>query len=385
MTAYTTQSVLARQPFSLLFKLFCLAHILVRLPLWILKYALLRSLRPHPQWTVRQSVMLRLTRSAIDMNSRTETPLGLSLRPGKEKERFRVAAPAPAAYYTGPLAASAGVAPAPVGVIWYPRTQAPSDAHSRAIVVLHLHGGAFVLGNGRDAHMDHVAAALLAHADVSGVFAPAYRLACRPDPTPFPGALQDALTSYLFLVRELGVPPECVTLSGDSAGGNLAIALLRYLADFGDALAIPRPRNAVLVAPWVCPAGALGPDVCVTSNPHYASDYLPPTFLRWGAAAYTCGRDAASAAADPYISPLGHPFAAGVPLLVSLGEVELLEADGTRWAREMRDAGNDVDVYYEPAAPHDTLLVGSSLGWAESACAVAAHIGAFARKKARDV
>lgn len=388
MATYKPQSVLAHQPVSLVFKLYCIAHILVRLPLWVIKYALLRSSRPHPKWTLRQSVMLRLTRSVVDMNSQAETPKGLSLHPGKEKDRFRVAAPAAETYYTGPLAASAGVAPAPVGVTWYPRMQAPNDEHSRAIVVLHLHGGAFVMGTGRDEHMDHMAAALLEHGDVSGVFAPAYRLACRPDPTPFPGALQDALTSYLFLVRDLGVPPECITLSGDSAGGNLVVALLRYIADFGDALGIPRPRNAAVVAPWVNPAGCLGPDVCFTSNPHYASDYLPPSFLRWGAAAYTGGgSDAAAAAAaarDPYISPLGHPFAAGVPLLVSLGEVELLEADGARWAREMRDAGNDVDVYCERDAPHDTLLIGASLGWTESAQGVAARVGAFTRKKVRD-
>lgn len=53
-----------------------------------------------------------------------------------------------------------------------------------------------------------------------------YRLAGAQ--SPFPAAVQDVLSCYSY-VLDLGVPLENITVVGDSAGGNLAIALLRYL------------------------------------------------------------------------------------------------------------------------------------------------------------
>lgn len=55
---------------------------------------------------------------------------------------------------------------------------------------------------------------------------------------PFPCALHDALASYLFLidppadgsVAHEPVPPENIILSGDSAGGGLALSVRRKLA-----------------------------------------------------------------------------------------------------------------------------------------------------------
>jgi hypothetical protein len=68
-----------------------------------------------------------------------------------------------------------------------------------------------------------------------------YRLA-GPN-APFPAAVQDLLTSYHY-VLDLGVTPENITLVGDSAGGNVVIAFLRYL-ETGQSL-LPRPGNNYL-------------------------------------------------------------------------------------------------------------------------------------------
>jgi hypothetical protein len=62
-----------------------------------------------------------------------------------------------------------------------------------------------------------------------------YRL-CRAHPhsqpaNPFPAALLDALAAYVHLVRVVGFKPKNIVVSGDSAGGNLALALVRYLRD----------------------------------------------------------------------------------------------------------------------------------------------------------
>ena len=68
---------------------------------------------------------------------------------------------------------------------------------------------------------------------------PQYRLASGPTRARFPAALQDAWSAYLHLVREMGVAPGRVVLSGDSAGANLVLGLLRYVAEYGPGLGVP--------------------------------------------------------------------------------------------------------------------------------------------------
>lgn len=55
-----------------------------------------------------------------------------------------------------------------------------------------------------------------------------YRLAFRTKNT-FPAGLQDAISSYAYLVQDIGVPPPNICIMGDSAGGGLSAALSIYL------------------------------------------------------------------------------------------------------------------------------------------------------------
>ncbi|KAI0020829.1 alpha/beta hydrolase fold-3 domain-containing protein [Xylariomycetidae sp. FL0641] len=382
--AYTEAALRGRPlvsypPLRFLYKLLYLSTLLARLPLWVLSYALLRGRRLHPSWTLRQTVMVRLTKAMLHLSARAETPQKLRLRPGKEGARFATLAPFASDVYRGVLA-EGDVAPATIGGTWFPAK--PNEAQrvgpgTKTHVVLHLHGGAFVLGDGRTDAVALASSRLLAHAGAAAVFCPQYRLSSRPTAAPFPAALQDALTAYLYLVRTLGVAARSVTLSGDSAGGNLAIALLRWLAEHGDALGIPPPGSAAIVSGWAAPVKSLWPAICTTSNPHYGIDMLPAELLAWGARAYA----RVVPATDPYITPLGHPFATPVPLFFTFGTAEIFAVDGRRWVREMREVeGNVVEDNWEPGAPHDTLLLGDTLGWRENAKEVARQIGAFVRK-----
>lgn len=47
----------------------------------------------------------------------------------------------------------------------------------------------------------------------------------------FPAALLDGLAVVYYLIYEVGFHPRNILLSGDSAGGNLALGLTRYLRD----------------------------------------------------------------------------------------------------------------------------------------------------------
>lgn len=320
--------------------------------------------------------MLRIFVESIYLMSRTQLSVPRSLEPDKEKERFAKLEPFPKDFYCGPLK-SESVKPATIGGTWYPAK--PADGATVGPVVLHIHGGAFTVGTGRTAESGVMADLFLKHGKVGTIFAPQYRLSSRPESAPFPAALQDSLTSYLYLVRTLGIPATDITLSGDSAGGNLVIGLLRYLVEYGPKLDIPQPKCAAVFSPWVAPVKSLWPDFVTTSNPNYHTDYLGVELCRWGANAYI----ADAPPEHPYINPLGHTFKMPVPMLVTFGSAEILVIDGLEWVKEMeRVDGNEIETYVEKDAPHDTLLIAHVLGFEESAAGVARRFGEFIRQHA---
>ncbi|KAI0108946.1 alpha/beta hydrolase fold-3 domain-containing protein [Nemania sp. FL0031] len=361
---------------SLLYQLYRSGTLLARLPVWVAAFALSKRARPLPSWTFRQSLTLRILTEYLFMIARVEKQVPLSLEPGKEKDRWVKLEPFPKDLYLGPLA-SKTVEPALIGGTWYPAK--PADPAAAGPMMLHFHGGAFVIGDGRTALSGPMFKLLLEHGKAGAIFAPQYRLSGRPTNTPFPAPLQDAFTSYLYLVRTLGVSPSNITVSGDSAGAALAIALLRYLAVHGAELGIGQPKSAVMVAPPVAPVKFLSPQAVKEGNPHYTTDYLGAELPRWGTTVYM--KDVAED--DPYVSLLGHPFQTPVPMLVTFGSGEILGVDGLEWAGEMSAVeGNRLEIYIEPDAPHDTLYFGHILGWKESAVKVAEKIGEFIREHA---
>lgn len=88
----------------------------------------------------------------------------------------------------------------------------------------------------------------------SRVLSVEYRLSQGPPlriENPFPAALMDATAAYAYLVRDLGFKPANILLAGESAGGNLAVALARFLVGTRDALpaALAPPGGLFLMSP----------------------------------------------------------------------------------------------------------------------------------------
>lgn len=70
---------------------------------------------------------------------------------------------------------------------------------------------------------------------------------------PFPAALLDAIAAYHYLIHTVGFSPSDIIVEGDSAGGNLAIALTRYLVEKQIELAeegLKPPGALLLLSPW---------------------------------------------------------------------------------------------------------------------------------------
>lgn len=153
--------------------------------------------------------------------------------------------------------------------------------------ILYFHGGAYYLC-GNPTHRAMVS--LLAKEAKGRVASIAYRLAPQ---TAFPGQLLDAFTSYLNLLYpppgsfHEAVRPEHIVLAGDSAGGNLSIALLQFLLQLhrssgtdgvpivkfnGRDVHVPLPAGATANSGWFDIARALP---SIQTNADF--DYLPGT------------------------------------------------------------------------------------------------------------
>ncbi|KFA69853.1 hypothetical protein S40285_08427 [Stachybotrys chlorohalonatus IBT 40285] len=360
---------LSYQPFQMIFKILYGVTVVVRLPYWLI-ISLVAWLRPHPAWTFKQTLMSRLVYVVFDIRSRLGFTNPIALDPGTEGDRFQVIEPADSNIYRGPLTFRSK--PEAVGGTWSP--QPPGKDITSKTVLLYLHGGAFVDGDGRDDLCGFAAETLLERGGVDAMFSLQYRLSGWSRLSPFPAALQDALTAYVFLVRKLKIQPRHIVLGGDSAGANLAIGLLRYIKEFGPDLKISPPKYAALMSPWVAPL-----DLEVDSSPQRSTDYLPRSYLYWGSHVYAGGLK--MAAKEPYITPLGNPFATPTTIFVNAGTAEVLLDSTKNWVEEMRRVGdNQIELHLEEGAPHDTMLFGNVLGFEESAQKVASALGAFLRK-----
>lgn len=261
--------VLSYQPLRLIFQLSYAALMILRLPYYI-TVSLIPSFRPHKKWSAKQTFMTRIVYPLLDLTSRVGITETLTLAPGKEGKRFQTIPISTLDVYKGPLA-SETVKPAKIGGTWFP--DAPGQDVISKTVVLYFHGGAFVQGSGRTAECGTIAKYFLEKGSADAVFSLQYRLSGHGGMNPFPAALQDALSSYLFLLNELHIPARQIILAGDSAGATLATALLRYLYEFGSAINTPTPRSAVLLSPWVEPFYYNAAD-----NPHRGTDFIPGTY-----------------------------------------------------------------------------------------------------------
>ena len=190
--------------------------------------------------------------------------------------------------------------------------------------LLYLHGGAYAV------------CSPATHRQVTGafarrgfrVFAPDYRLA--PE-HPYPAGLDDSVAAYRGLL-DAGTPPSRIAVAGESAGGGLSLALLVRLRDAG----LPLPAAAALFSPWA--------DLSLSGESFVSNDGRDPMFraihAEWVASLYLGGADPR----DPHISPVFADLAGLPPLLLHVGETELLLDDARRIAANAVSVGVDVTL-----------------------------------------
>jgi acetyl esterase/lipase len=226
----------------------------------------------------------------------------------------------------------AGASVAPVDANGVPGEWVVADGARRDAALLYLHGGGYCIGSPRT-HRG-LAARLSRDADVA-VLLLDYRLA--PE-HPHPAAVDDAVAAYRFLLDDHA--PSRVAIAGDSAGGGLTFTTLVAARECG----LPMPAVAAAISPWG--------DLECNSETYATRGDLDPmctaTGLKRMADWFVAGGDVR----DPLVSPVHADLAGLPPLLVHVGDHEVLLDDSRRLADNAASAGVDVTLEVWPEMVH---------------------------------
>jgi len=221
-------------------------------------------------------------------------------------------------------------------------------------VLMHLHGGAYFMGSPASYRSRSMRLSYRCNAEV---FAPDYRLA--PE-HPAPAALEDALDAWCELRRLR--PDVPMFVSGDSAGGGLALALMVALRD----QRLPLPDGAVLFSPWTDMSTSgesiddndrsdvwLSRAHCETWAGHYLGDVDPR---------------------DPRVSPVFANLEGLPPMLLLVGDQEVLFDDARQVHEKALAAGVTSTLHVGRRMQHDWPL---TLPWLHESRDAWSSIAAF--------
>jgi acetyl esterase/lipase len=156
---------------------------------------------------------------------------------------------------------------------------------------------------------------------------------------PFPAGLEDVLKVYRSLLTT-DFDKKRIFIGGDSAGGGLALSSMLALRSTHD----PLPAAAILLSPWV--------DLMLRGETLASRELLDPLVseagLRLAAELYRGNHPLD----DPLLSPIDADLEGLPPLLIHVGDHEILLSDSLRLAENARKAKVDVEMKLWPKLWH---------------------------------
>ena len=200
-------------------------------------------------------------------------------------------------------------------------------------LIIYFHGGGYIGGS------------IASHRNLTGnlvlqsrskVLSVEYRLA--PE-HPHPAAVEDAVTVYQWALSK-GYEPHNIALAGDSAGGGLTAACLIELRN----KELPMPAAGVLISPWL--DMSLSGETRTTNDERDSSisaNSMPRTRELFVSDAQIN---------DPLASPLEADLAGLPPLLIQVGDEEVLLSDSERFHKKATQAGVETELRVWPEMFH---------------------------------
>ncbi len=233
-------------------------------------------------------------------------------------------------------------------------------AHAEGHVLLYLHGGAYVIGRPQT---HRAMCAALAAGGRMKVCALDYR---RAPEFPYPAARDDAVAAYEGLLNA-GYRAEQIVIGGDSAGANLALVTSLAL----------RQRGLAQPAALLCFSPLTDFTFAHWHRPPTGDPMLHPRWVEQAAALYCppgLPRD------DPGLSPVYADLAGLPPLMIQVGEDEILLNDSLRLAKQASAAGVAVTLERYPGLWH---VFQANVGRLRAADRALERAGHFCRSQAR--
>ena len=190
--------------------------------------------------------------------------------------------------------------------------------------ILFFHGGGFFVGNFK-IYQSYVS--FLAEVLGREIIFVEYKLS--PE-SKYPSQLRDAMKAYSFLLGKEEKPN--IILAGDSAGGNLALALMLVLKKGK----LKKPKGIVCISPWVDPTAIMAeyPDSCCQS------DVLIGPFIKrakeTGSGPLSYLYCNASDQSSPFISPLFGDFKNSPPIMIQYAEKEILSIQIEQFLKRLK-------------------------------------------------
>ncbi|KAL4863107.1 hypothetical protein BDV12DRAFT_31837 [Aspergillus spectabilis] len=234
----------------------------------------------------------------------------------------------------------------------------PSDSKR---VLLYTHGGAYTCGC-HPAHVEILAELVTAARQKGESFSVLfieYGLAPRAK---YPEQLIQAATALNYLLDSKDIDPDYIILGGDSAGANLAIALMSHILHPHPAvpyIQLPRGKKlagAFLLSPWVDFSNE-----APSLKSNYDKDCISETYLRASSSLFL-----GDAPTDNYNTPLRatSDWWQDLPLrdmCIVAGEYEMLRDNIVAWVDTVRAHNPHFELYIEPGGIHTTAVVDRAL------------------------
>ena len=216
--------------------------------------------------------------------------------------------------------------PAGLSAEWLQLTAAASIPMIEDAVIFYTHGGGYISGTCSD-HRAMVAKLVAC----SGVRLLLFEYRLAPE-HPYPAALEDTLTAYRWLLKQIK-PKTRIIIAGELAGGGLCLATLLALRDRKALVEpnLPLPIAGISISPVT--------DLALTGKPNRVKGSIEPERMTEMCSKYYVGDHDPR---DPYISPLYGDLRGLPPLLMFVGTAEGGLDDSLRFAEKAKAAGVDV-------------------------------------------
>lgn len=202
-------------------------------------------------------------------------------------------------------------------------------------IILQLHGGGYY-GRLKNTYRN-MAGLYLELSKGFDVLSIDYRVA---PANPYPAALEDAVAAYRWILEQ-GYDTSRIFVAGDSAGGGLALALTMYLRDNG----MTMPRGIITMSAWT--------DLTKSGESYQENFDIDPVFGKSeDSLVFQDGYYQENDPKEPYISPVMGDYHGFPPMLMQVGEYEMLLSDTLTVADKARQAGVQVKEHTYPGMFH---------------------------------